>query len=77
MVQRLLSEYFLFYIQVSVSTKHKETAEGLYVTKTAVPHLSAVAKALVATMAHSCTLILQSHQPGNQVNSQRLLRLLE
>lgn len=33
MVQRLLSEYFLFYIQISVSTKPKEAAEVLYVTK--------------------------------------------
>lgn len=50
MVQRLLSEYFLFYIQISVSTKPKETAEVLYVTKTVVPRLGAVAKALTATM---------------------------
>lgn len=77
MVQRLLSEYFPFYIQIFVSTKHKEIAEALRVTRVGTVAKALGDRALAASTAHSCPLILHCQPPCKQVNSKRSLRLPE
>jgi hypothetical protein len=45
-----------FNIQISVSRKHKETAEVLYVIRVGAVAKALGERALVATMAHSCII---------------------